>query len=141
MRKSSEIDLIDISVTYFELPIDEAKLLRTGCNDMECNKRNKVIAKSDAIKIFKQNYEIGDEETCFCSVNAVRANQIKDYYGDEIFPEIETNLAGWFIFLDEMSYANWKHECKYFFIIDEKHIYKEIHTVGFSDSVLMQEVL
>lgn len=137
---SEELDMMDVSTTYFGLPIDEEKLLRVGCEDMECNRRNKAIMRKKAIEIFRNLHSFQNDEVLYCSTNAVMANQIKDYYGVEIFPMIEKNISGWFFFLDEEPFANWKHECRYFFIIDERNIFEQMHEVGISDSILMEVI-
>lgn len=141
MINNKEIDLIDVSLTYFDIPIDKDKLFRVGCDDMNCDNRNKIIGKKEAIELFKKTYPLQNCEVAYCSSNAVIAKQIKDYNGTELFPMVNENWVGWFFFVDDMPFANWAHSCKYYFIVDENNIFQKAHTIGISDCVLVEKIL
>ncbi|MDR1459948.1 MAG: hypothetical protein LBI60_07010 [Bacteroidales bacterium] len=58
------------------------------------------------------------------SSQLLELSDIKDISGRTIFSN-DRRTFGWFIFIDENVFANWGHDCKYIFYVNEEMFFEE----------------
>lgn len=132
-------DFFDVGKKYFGVPIDNDKLERVSCNDMCCDLQNNLVNREDAIKFIEESYKT-EEESWYCSENAIKGRDIKDYLGRKIFPDDIDNLIGWIFMWDKQPFANWSHECEYFFVYGDKECVHSLYNVGLLISIQMAQI-
>lgn len=140
MIKTQLVELFDTSEYYFDVPIDESRLKRIHCEDMCCEKRNMVISKCEAFRIFREKIGTFQDKKIMCSVNALKADQIKSYYNERLFDNVPGNISGWLFLWDKVPIANWGHECRYYFIVNDKLLYEIEVKAGLRENIRMQGI-
>lgn len=101
---------------------------------------NKVMLKKDAIDYAKKMFY--SEKNIFSSLrislDALNVIGIEDFFGEKIFSADYERYCGWLIQYDPTPFANWYHECYYYFLIDKECYYMTKSMHGLSDSITMQ---
>ncbi len=129
-------DFFDVGEKYFGIPIDNSRLRRVSCNDMCCDLQNDLVKRKEAIKFIEESHRT-KEGSWYCSENAIKGRDIKDYMGRKIFQNNIDNLNGWVFMWDKQPFANWSHECEYFFVYGDKKCVHSLSNVGLLISIQM----
>lgn len=89
--------------------------------------RYKIGFKKEELKEFlNSKYKRNKFNKIYVSTDLVKSSEINDLYNKEVFDK-DYNENGWFIFIDECFIANWSHECKYIFVLNERDVTEIIH--------------
>ena len=89
------------------------------------NNQNEVISKSDLVEFIKSEFVTYDKNfiEIFISQSIMNSWDVKNAYGKEIFKD-KCLKQGWLVWIDPCKFANWSHECEYWFVFDKDLIYK-----------------
>ncbi|ERK30534.1 hypothetical protein [Clostridium intestinale] len=88
---------------------------------------NNLIARTE-LKSLLQSLFFNINQTytkIYFSRTPVSLHDIIDSSGKKIFANLP-NQEGWFVFVDPIIIANWSHDCEYWFIVNQKTIYKSL---------------
>lgn len=132
-------DFFDVGEKYFGVSIDNNKLEQVLCNDMCCDLQNILIKRDDAVKFIEEIYK-SEDGAWYCSKDAIKGREIKDYIGRQIFHDDIDNLNGWIFMWDKQPSANWSHECEYFFVFGNRKCVKRLSKVGLSINIQMAQI-
>lgn len=93
-------DFFDVGEKYFGVSIDNNKLEQVLCNDMCCDLQNILIKREEAVKFIEEIYK-SEDGAWYCSKDAIKGRDIKDYIGRQIFHDDIDNLNGWIFMWDK----------------------------------------
>lgn len=82
----------------------------------------KNMNKEEVIKITKELTKNYSKVFCeiFLSKEPIEISTVKDAMGKKIFDD--NGKIGWLLFINPSIFANWAHECTYYFIISKEFI-------------------
>lgn len=118
---------IDIIQDVFAIESNEDKYIdilerKFGVNNARGLFRYKIGFNKEKLKNLLDNkYKKNNFNKIYVSTDLVKSSEIKDLYNNKVFNK-SNNENGWFIFIDECILANWSHDCKYIFILNENDI-------------------
>lgn len=142
MINEQSIDTIDVCQKFFytdDGPIKRYSYLFDVDNDIFMNQ---VVSKRTAIDFMKKI--ISSDENCFAelsvSLDTVKISAIEDFVGEKIFGTVNERYSGWLFQYDPTPFANWYHECDYYFVINQVYNCQVKSKRGLSDSIRMQSV-
>lgn len=103
---------------------------------------NRIISKNDAIDFIRTKCGIkrNDFSSLSVSLDALNITSIEDFVGKKIFHTDDVRYCGWFFQFDPTPFANWYHECYYYFIMNKACYYEVQSMCGICDSISMQSV-
>ena len=142
MTNAFVVDKIDVCREYFfvdDCPIKRYSYIFEVDNDIIMNR---VISKHDAIDFVKAKCNGGknDFSSLSVSLDALNMAVIEDFVGEKIFSASNERYCGWFFQYDPTPFANWYHECYYYFIMNRTCYYVVKSMRGLCDSISMQRV-
>lgn len=137
-------DMIDVCQTYFhvdDLPIKKYAFIFKVDGNISMNR---VISKNEAILFIRQkkgiNINRDDLSSLSISQEPLRIDYIRDFLNEKLFMKEDSRQRGWLLQYDPTPFANWYHDCFYYFIVNDD-IYKEMkHNRGLSDAIKMQSL-
>ena len=134
------IERIDVCMQYFvveDIPVKKYSYLFEVENDISMNR---MISKNDAIDFIKG--KCGRERNKYSSLSvsrdALNMLSIRDFVGEKIFDKDNERYCGWLFQYDPTPFANWYHECCYYFVISQSCYYPVKSMRGLSENVSMQ---
>lgn len=139
MNSKNNSEFYDVGEKYFGVSVDNDKLKYISCTDMCCDLQNVLIKREDAIQFIEESYK-SEEGIWYCSVEAIKGRDIKDYIGKRIFRDDLDNLTGWIFMWDKQPFANWSHECEYFFVYGNKEYAHSLSKVGLAINIHMTQI-
>lgn len=139
MNDTNECKYYDIGNKFFGVPVDNRKMERINCKEMCCAKRNELIDRSDAVNVIKE-LKLEDKGELWCSINAVKGKNVKDYLGRQILQSEYDEISGWIFLLDCQPFANWSHTCEYYFVYTKKKFYHCVSQYGLLMSIKMEKL-
>jgi len=90
----------------------------------EINKIENICSKNEAIALVKEFFDFTNPYLELrVSHEVVNIWDVRDVFERRIFSDAEL-LQGWFVWIDPCNIANWSHECYYYFILNNKKIFK-----------------
>ena len=138
MNDGNEYKFYDLGDKFFGVSVDNDKMKRINCEEMCCELRNESIDRGDAIDIIKQKHLEGE---IWCSVNAIKGKNVKDYLGRQILQRQSDEITGWIFLIDCQPYANWSHDCEYYFVYAKDGLYHCSSQFGLLVSISMEKVM
>lgn len=138
------VSYVDIHQYYFDIDnFNVEKFLNVFEDEKDLKvSMNKVISKPKAItkacQIFQE--EKNEFTELYVSTDAMKVNQIKDYFGEKIFNHLPEDVSGWLFFFDPIPFANWEHPCQYLFVVNDDCIEKVNYNRGVADTVRLEKV-
>lgn len=139
MNSKDKSEFYDVGERYFGVSIDNNKLEHNSCKDMCCSLQNILIERVEAIQFIEELCK-SEEGVWYCSVEAIKGRDIKDYIGRKIFETALDNLTGWIFMWDKQPFANWSHECEYFFVYGNKEYAYSLLKVGLAININMTQI-
>lgn len=144
MMNLQKKDMIDVCQTYFcvdDLPIRKyAFILKVDENIS----MNRVISKNEAIHFIRQkkysNLNRNDLSGLSISQEPLRIDYIRDFMNEKIFMKEDVRYCGWLMQYDPTPFANWYHDCFYYFIVNDDNYEEMKHNRGLSDAIKMRKL-
>lgn len=137
-------DMIDVCQTYFyvdDLPIRKYAFIFTGDENISMNK---FISKNKAVHFIRQkkciNLNKNDLSSLSISQEPLRIDYIRDFMNEKIFMNEDTRYRGWLVQYDPTPFANWYHDCFYYFIVNDDNYEEMKHNRGLSDAIKMRKL-
>lgn len=140
MMDLQNIDTINVCQKYFhtdDVPIKKyAFILKVDGNIS----MNGVISKKDAVHFINQEKCAERSSLSSLSISQVplRIDMIKDFMDEKIFTKENARYCGWLLQYDPTPFANWYHDCFYYFIVNDNICQEIKHNRGLSDTIKMQ---
>lgn len=137
------IEYIDVSSYFFDVDYDFGKYARYFDDEKDMQVlMNVVISKPRAID---KAFEIfGDERNQFTNLymskDSLECREIRDYWGERIFPNVEEDVSGWLFFFDPTPFANWTHTCKYLLVINQACFELVEYNKGVCDAIQLEKI-
>lgn len=133
---------IDVCQFYFNIDDSPIKryeaVLEAGAEIF----MNKTVSKKDAIRFIREKKCVDKNELSSFSISyeTLCIDMIKDFKNKAIFSKENERYRGWLLQYDPTPFANWYHDCFYYFVVDFD-FYQEIkHNRGLSDAINMQKI-
>ena len=140
MMNLQDIDKIDICQKYFH--IDDTPILKyAGILKVDGNiSMNRVISKKDAVCFISQEKCMNRSSLSSLSISRVPLyiDMIKDFMDEEIFAKENARYCGWLLQYDPTPFANWYHDCFYYFVVNSNTYQEAMCNRGLSDAIKMQ---
>lgn len=139
LNDKNECKFFDIGKKFFGIPVDNDKMERIGCEEMRCDMQNELIDRIEAIDVIKR-LNLENKGELWCSINAVKGKNVKDYLGRSILQSEYDEISGWIFLLDCQPYANWSHDCEYYFVYAKDMYYHCCSQYGLYISIKMEKL-
>lgn len=127
-------DIDSFNIERFVSVFDDEKDLRVSMNHII----SKPQAITKACQIFQE--EINEFTELYISADAMKVNQIKDYFGEKIFNHLSEDISGWLFLFDPIPFANWEHSCQYLFVVNDNCTERVDYNRGVADTVRLEKV-
>lgn len=141
MIKVQNIDTINVCQRYFH--IDDTPIIKyEGIFKADTKiTMNRVLSKKDAIRFILEKCA---NRNRLSSINIscipIDIDIVRDFMGEKIFHKENEKYCGWLLQYDPTPFANWYHDCFYYFVVNQD-IYQEIqHNRGICDTIKMQKI-
>lgn len=140
MTGARNVKQIDVCQKYFhvdDVPIKKYSIIFQVDHNIVMNE---AISRKDAIEYIKQKRCKKDNRysSLSISVDMLCLNFIKDFMGEKIFAEENVRYCGWLFQYDPTPFANWYHDCFYYFIVNYDYCCEVKYNRGLSDVIKMQ---
>ncbi|MBO5144194.1 MAG: hypothetical protein J6C19_01495 [Lachnospiraceae bacterium] len=103
---------------------------------------NEIMSKKEAVAFIETMDEI--EQTEFSELNVsvepLDITCVEDFTDEKVFITANERICGWLFQYDALPFANWYHDCCYYFVVNETCYYKVRSRRGLSDSIKMESV-
>lgn len=144
MINVAQVEYIDVQRAYFEVEVENQKIAWLIFDEEDDIKiiMNHITSKSVAIDIAESVFQEYKDEysNLYVSCDAVKVKQIKDYFGENIFKNIDGNISGWLLFFDPTPFANWDHPCKYLLVITPDNFEVIDYDKGLDENIQMKQI-
>lgn len=137
------IDAINVCERYFhidDIPIKKYAFILKADDDISMNK---MISKENAVRFIsrKKCRNRSGLSSLNISQDPLRIDMIKDFLDERIFVQENAKCCGWLLQYDPTPFANWYHDCYYYFVVNYDTCQEIKHNRGLSDTIKMQQVL
>lgn len=137
------IEYIDVSSYFFDVEYDFSKYARYFDDEKDMQVlMNDVISKPRAIDKALQVFESERNQftNLYVSEDSLECKEIRDYWGERIFPKIEDDVSGWLFLFDPIPFANWEHACKYLFVVNQECFELVVYNKGVCDAIQLEKI-
>lgn len=135
------IDRINVCLRYFhtdDIPIKKyADILKADANIT----MNKVVSKKEAIRFIMERCTNRNRlSSLSISWNPIHIDKARDFKGEKIFHKENEKYCGWLLQYDPTPFANWYHDCFYYFVVNQDAHQEIQHNRGICDTIKMQKI-
>lgn len=140
MMNLQKIETINVCQRYFhieDMPIKKyAFKLRADANIS----MNKFISKKEAAYFIKQRKCVNRSGLSSLSISQVPLciDMVKDFMNEKIFTKENVRYCGWLLQYDPTPFANWYHDCFYYFVVNYDICQEIKSNRGLNDAIKMQ---
>lgn len=133
---------IDVCQSYFNIdsvPIEKyASIVDVNVDILV----NRTISKTAAVCLIgkKRCMDGNNLASSSISYEQICIDMVKDFMDQRIFAQENARCCGWLLQYDPTPFANWYHDCFYYFVVNHDSCQVVKHNRGLSDTIRMQKI-